>query len=69
MSQSDHVRDTEHAPPPSSPDTAESVESAEMEFPREPMPTLPDGVPSLLWEEAVESERRLTIPSPPSWAR
>lgn len=24
---------------------------------REPMATLPDGVPSMLWEEAVESER------------
>jgi hypothetical protein len=26
---------------------------------RRPMPTLPDGVPAELWEEAVESERFL----------
>lgn len=27
---------------------------------RRPLPTLPDGVPAELWEDAVESERFLT---------
>lgn len=31
---------------------------------REPMPTLPDGIPSSLWEEAVESERRSNLSQP-----
>jgi hypothetical protein len=31
---------------------------------RSPMPTLPDGVPAELWEDAVESERHLTLPLP-----
>ncbi len=59
MDDKERVRDTDRAPPPS--------RSGEDLGPREPMPTLPDGVPSDLWEEAVESERRMTVPAPPRW--
>ncbi len=62
MDDKDRARDTDKAPPPS--------RVVGLPTPREPMPTLPDGVPSDLWDEAVESERRMTTePAPPSWLR
>lgn len=67
MMDKDQARDTEQAPPPSS--SMPSVRIPNVEFQRDRMPTLPDGVPSELWEDAVESERRMTIPAPPSWLR
>lgn len=60
----DQAPDTEKAPPPSS--RAPSVRVRNVDFPREQMPTLPDGVPSDLWEDAVESERRMEAPSRPA---
>jgi len=51
----------------SAPDPTVDTEFPPDSLRRDPMPTLPDGVPSSLWEEAVESERRLTIPAIPEW--
>ncbi|HEX2731862.1 MAG TPA: hypothetical protein VHM70_09660 [Polyangiaceae bacterium] len=47
--------------PPPSPvvERASDAEGRPPSAPRQTLPTLPDGVPSMLWEDAVESERFL----------
>ena len=53
----------ETVPPPSSPEPTIPHTTIPGSFaPREPFATLPDGVPSVLWEEAVESERFFAEP-------